>query len=172
MGEVLPEAPSVEGASLWVVRGAEMKSQEGFSVRGGSLSKSFVSGLVAFLIEHPYGRLLIDAGVGRNVYADLGKSARVMQALASIELEQATIDALATRDIQASDLRGIILTHSPWDHVCGREDLRDGPVWMTPEALDHARSDDAGGKLYRQLEAQDPFQLHDLTFPDGAYGPF
>jgi hypothetical protein len=28
------------------------------------------------------------------------------------------------------------------------------------------------GKLYRQLEAQGAFQLRELTFDDGAYGPF
>lgn len=172
MGDVLPEAPSVDGASLWVIRGAEMKSREGFSVRGGSLSKSFISGLVAFLIEHPHGRLLIDAGVGRKVSAHLETTPRLMRTLASLELEQPTIDALTGRGLEPSDLRGIILTHSHWDHVSGLEDLRDVPVWMTPEELDHARSDDAGGKLYRQLEALDRFQLHDLAFPDGAYGPF
>ncbi len=172
MGELLPEAPSVDGVAFWVIRGAEMKSQEGFSVRGGSLSKSFTSGLAAFLVEHPHGRVLIDAGVGRDVSSHLKTTPRLMQALASLELKQATIDALAARNLRPPDLRGIILTHSHWDHVSGLEDLREVPVWLTPEELAHARSDDPGGKLYRQLETRGPFELHDLTFTDAAYGPF
>jgi glyoxylase-like metal-dependent hydrolase (beta-lactamase superfamily II) len=45
-------------------------------------------------------------------------------------------------------------------------------VWITADELAHARSEDEGGKLYRQLEAEGPFQLHELTFDGGAYGPF
>ncbi|MGB5286299.1 MAG: MBL fold metallo-hydrolase, partial [Polyangiales bacterium] len=96
----------------------------------------------------------------------------LMQAVASLAVKQPTIDALAARGLGPQDLRGVVLTHSHWDHVSALEDLRDVPVWITPEELAHARSDDAGGKLYRQLEASGPFQLHELSFAGPAYGPF
>ena len=172
MGSVLPPAASIEGVSFSVIRGADMKSQEGFSVRGGSLTKSFISGLAAFMIEHPQGRLLIDAGVARDVREHLNAAPFLIRALASLSVKQPTIDALAAHGLAPGDLRAIVLTHSHWDHVSGLEDLREVPVWITPEELAHARSADEGGKLYRQLEARGPLELHDLSFPGDAYGPF
>ena len=172
MGPALPQPVSIEGVSFSVIRGAEMKSQEGFSVRGGSLRKSLATGLAAFMVEHPRGRLLIDAGVGRNVAKHLKTTPLLMRAVASLTVKRPTVDALAARGLGPQDVRGVLLTHSHWDHVSGLEDLREVPVWITPEELAHARSDDAGGRLYRQLEAGGQFQLHELTFVDAAYGPF
>jgi len=172
MGPSLPPAPSVEGVSFSVIRGGEMESQEGFSVRGGSLLRSFISGLVAFVVEHPRGPLLIDAGVARAVSEHLNTTPLLMRTLASLTVNEPTIDALAEQGIQPGDLRGIVLTHTHWDHVSGLADLREVPVWLTSQELAHARSDDDGGKLYRQLEAERPFRLHELRFSDGAYGPF
>jgi glyoxylase-like metal-dependent hydrolase (beta-lactamase superfamily II) len=115
---------------------------------------------------------LIDAGVARDVLEHVKTTPLLMRALASITVKRPTIDALVARGIEPGDLEAIVLTHSHWDHVSGLADLRDVPVWITADELAHARSEDEGGKLYRQLEAQGPLQLHDLTFDDGAYGPF
>jgi N-acyl homoserine lactone hydrolase len=172
MGPVLPQTASIDGVSFSVIRGAGMQSQEGFSVRGGSLTKSFITGIVAFVVEHPQGRLLIDAGVARDVQDHFETIPWLMRALASLTVKQPTVDALAARGIKPGDLRAIVLTHSHWDHVSGLADLREVPVWITAEELAHARADDEGGKLYRQLEAQGPLRLHDLIFDGGAYGPF
>lgn len=172
MGPALPHVAAVEGVSLSVIAGAEMNSQEGFSVRGGSLTRPFISGLAAFMVEHPQGRLLIDAGVARDVRDHLNTTPLLLRSLATLTVKQPTIDALAARGIAPADLQAIVLTHSHWDHVSGLADLREVSVWITPEELAHARSEDEGGKLYRQLEAEGPFQLHELTFDRGAYGPF
>jgi len=96
----------------------------------------------------------------------------LLQTLADLTVKQPTIDALAARGLEPGDLRGVVLTHSHWDHVSGLADLREVPVWITSEELAHARSDDEGGKLYRQLEAEGQLQLRELSFADGAYGPF
>jgi N-acyl homoserine lactone hydrolase len=168
MGPTLPPIVSVDGVSLSLIRGGEMKSREGFSVRGGSLMKPFISGLVAFVVEHPQGRLLIDAGVARDVSQHLKTTPLLMQTLASLTVKQPTIGALAGQGVDPADLRGIVLTHSHWDHVSGLADLREAPVWITSKELAHARSDDDGGRLYRQIEADGPLQLRDLTFSDGC----
>lgn len=172
MGPRLPPPVAVVSVTFGVIRGAEMTSQEGFSVRGGSLTRPFTSGLVAFVVEHPRGRLLIDAGVGRDVSEHLKTTPLLMQTLASLTVQRPTIDALEAHGLAPSDLRGIVLTHSHWDHVSGLADLREVPVWIAPEELEHARSDDDGGKLYRQLEAEGPFRLQELTYSSGTYGPF
>ena len=172
MGPVLPRAASIDGVSFSVIPGAEMKSQEGFSVRGGSLTKPLITGLVAFMVEHPQGRLLIDAGVARNAREHLKTAPLLLRTLASLTVKQPTIDALAAHGLEPHDVRAIVLTHSHWDHVSGLADLREVPVWITSKELQHARSEDEGGKLYRQLEAEAPLQLHDVAFTDDAYGPF
>jgi glyoxylase-like metal-dependent hydrolase (beta-lactamase superfamily II) len=172
MGPVLPDAVRVEGVSFSIIRGAELSSQEGFSVRGGSLMRPFVSGLVAFVVSHPSGRLLIDAGVGQDVRAHLDTTPLLMRALAKLTVRQATIDALGGSGLKPADVKGIILTHSHWDHVSGLADLRSVPVWISAQELAYARSDDDGGKLYRQLEAAGHFELQELTFASGPYGPF
>jgi len=172
IGPALPPPASIEGVSFSVIRGAEMKSQEGFSVRGGSLTKPLTTGLVAFMVEHPRGRLLIDAGVGRGVVEHLKTTPLLLRTLASLTVKAPTLDALSSRGLGPQDLRGIILTHSHWDHVSGLEDLREVPVWITPQELAHARSDDEGGKLYRQLEADGQFQLQELRFADDSYASF
>ena len=171
-GPKMVPAASVKGVSLSVIRSAELKSQEGFVVRGGLLTKPFISGLVAFVVEHPKGNLLIDAGVGQDIRQHFKTTPLLMRALASLTVNAPTIDALAAEGLEPSDLAGIVLTHCHWDHVSGLADLRDVPVWITPTELAHARSGDRGGKLYRQLEAEGSFQLKDLTFSDGAYGAF
>jgi len=170
--DTLPPPVAVEGVSFSVLRGAEMKSQEGFSVRGGSLTTPFTSSLAAFLVEHPQGRLLIDAGVARAVAEHLQTTSWMMRAVANLQVRRPTIDELADEGILPADLLGIVLTHSHWDHVSGLADLRDVPVWITADELAHARSDDEGGKLYRQLEAETSFDLRDLKVEDSPYGPF
>ncbi|MFZ1864476.1 MAG: MBL fold metallo-hydrolase [Polyangiales bacterium] len=172
MGPVLPPAHAVEGVSFSLIRGARMESREGFSVRGGSLTKAFTTGIVAFVVNHPEGTLLIDAGVGRHVRAHWQTTPLLMRALATLTVDEPTVDALDSQGLAPKDVDGIVLTHSHWDHVSGLEDLRGVPVWMTPGELAFARSEDPGGKLYRQLEAGGPFELRELIFPDGAYGPF
>jgi len=172
IGPALPPPSSIEGVSFSVIRGAEMQSQEGFAVRGGSLTKPLVTAVVAFMVEHPRGRLLIDAGAGRQVTEHLKTTPLLLRALASLTVKAPTLDALAARGLGPRDLRGVVLTHSHWDHVSGLEDLREVPVWITPEELAHARSDDEGGKLYRELEAHGQFQLEELRFAGDSYGPF
>jgi len=171
-GPVLPDAVSVEGVSFSIIRGAEMASQEGFSVRGGSLVTPFISGLAAFVVDHPRGRLLIDAGVGKDVRAHLETTPLLLRTLAKLTVHRPTAEALGDRGLQASDIAGVVLTHSHWDHVSGLAELRTVPVWITPEEIAHARSDDEGGKLYRQLEAEGPFVLRELSFAGNRYGPF
>lgn len=172
MGPVLPTATSPEGVSLSVIPCADMQSQEGFSVRGGSLLKPFTSALVAFVIEHPRGRVLVDAGIGRHVDEHLETTPWLMRAVASLTLHTATIDALVAGGLGPGDVEAVILTHAHWDHVSGLADLWPMPLFMTAVELEHARSDDESGRLFRQLEEAAPFDIRDLTFPDGPYGPF
>ena len=171
-GIPMPDNPKVEGVSLSVIPTATMNSLEGFSVRGGSLTEGFTSGIAAFVVEHPKGKYLVDAGAAREIEAHLETTPLLMRALAGLNLQQPTIDALKAGGIRPRHLRGIWLTHSHWDHVSGLADLGDDvPVWLPTEEIEYAWKDE-GGRLFRELQSQENLQIRKFQFTDGAYGPF
>lgn len=173
MGPVLPDVVAVEGVSVSILRSAEMTAQEGFMVRGGSLLKPFTTSIAAFVVEHPRGTLLIDAGVGRDAKKHFEETTpALMRALAEMSVKQPCVDALEAEGLTPQDIEAIVLTHAHWDHVSGVDDLRSVPVWLTPEELAFARVDDIGGELFRQLEATGPLELRELDFTGSAFGPF
>jgi len=168
----LPPNPEVKGVSLSVIPTAAMYSLEGFSVRGGSLGREFTSAISAFLIEHPQGKVLVDAGAAREIEAHLQTTPLLMRTLASLTLHQPTIDALQAGGLEPRRLSGIWLTHSHWDHVSGLADIGgDVPVWLNEEELEYAWRH-ASGQLFRELEAQAGLRVRKHQFTDGAYGPF
>jgi glyoxylase-like metal-dependent hydrolase (beta-lactamase superfamily II) len=126
---------------------------------------------VAVVVHHPRGPLLVDAGMGREGVAHLATTPRLMQAIVELDVARGTADALRQGGVAPSDLVGVLLTHSHWDHVSGLQDLPDLPVWMTPEEQVHA-VDDPGALLYRQLDAARPIDVHTLELTGGSYGPF
>ncbi|MEM8608070.1 MAG: MBL fold metallo-hydrolase [Myxococcota bacterium] len=171
-GVPLPALPNVDGVSVSVIPTAEISSLEGFSVRGGSMLNGFRSGVSAFLVEHPKGKFLIDAGVGRDVESHLGTAPALMRAVTNLDVLRPTVDALKAGGLEPRRLSGIWLTHGHWDHVSGLSDFQDKvPVWLTEEELQYLWQDDAG-QLFRELEAQFNLRLRKHQFTDGAYGPF
>ncbi|GAB4543909.1 MAG: MBL fold metallo-hydrolase [Haliangiales bacterium] len=171
-GVALPPNPKPAGVSLAVIPTAEIQSRAGFSVRGGALGSSFTSAIVAFLIEHPKGSILVDAGAGRDLRAHLATTPWLLQTFTELSLNQATIDALAAGGVEPSALREVWLTHSHWDHVSGLADFGDQvPIWLAAEELTHARSDDAGA-LFQQIEANVALRIGTQPLSDGVYGPF
>jgi len=171
-GEVaaLPAAGSVDVA-LSVLPTARVETQHGLSVRGASVTAPLTSAMVAFVVDHPRGRLLIDAGMGRNGVAHVATTPMLMQLIVDLELEHGTADALAAHGVEPADLDGVLLTHSHWDHVSGLEDLPGVPVWTTVEEKAYLAHDE-GALLYRQIDEAQPIDLHVLVLDDGPYGPF
>lgn len=172
-GVPLPISPGVKGVSVSVIPTAEIAALEAFNVRGGSFTNGFASAVAAFLIEHPRGRVLVDAGAAREIEAHTETTPLLMRAMSSLTLQQPTIDALKSGGLDPSQLSAIWLTHSHWDHVSGLADFRDRvPVWLTHEEVQYAWQDEVGGRLFRELQAQADLQLHKYQLSDGAYGPF
>ncbi|WP_428269423.1 MBL fold metallo-hydrolase [Haliangium sp.] len=167
----LPPVATVAGVTFSVIRSADIASRAGFTVRGASLLEPTTTAVAAFVVEHPRGRFLIDAGTAQDIEAHLAETPLLSRVLSETTVRQPTVDALAQRGLAPGDITGIILTHSHWDHTSGLADLRGVPVWMTPEELAFARTDDMG-VVFRQIEAAGPIELRELSFPDGAYGPF
>lgn len=166
----LPAAGSVDVA-LSVLPTARIETQHGLSVRGASVTAPLTSAMVAFVVDHPRGRLLIDAGMGRNGVAHVATTPLLMQLIVTLELEQGTADALAAHGVESTGIDGVLLTHSHWDHVSGLEDLPGVPVWVTAAERAYMAHDE-GALLFRQIDEAAPVDLHELVLDDGPYGPF
>ncbi len=172
-GVPLPPLPNVQAVSVSVISTAEIASLEAFSVRGGSFLNGFTSAIAAFLVEHPRGKVLIDAGAAREIEAHMKTTPWLMQAVSSLTLHQPTVDALKAGGLDPRRLLAVWLTHSHWDHVSGLADFSDEvPVWLTDEEIEYAWQDEDGGRLFRELQAQAKPRLRKHQLTDGAYGPF
>lgn len=169
----LPAPPEVKGVSLSVIPTAEISALEAFNVRGGSFTNGFTSAVSAFLLEHPRGKILIEAGAAREAEAHTKTTPLLMRAVSNLTLIEPTVDALKAGGIAPSQLSAIWLTHSHWDHVSGLADFRDQvPVWLTHEELEYAWGAEVEGRLFRELQAQANLQIRKHQLSDGAYGPF
>ena len=110
-GVPLPPGPGVQ-VSVSVVSTAEIASLHAFSVRGGSFTNGFTSAIAAFLVEHPRGKVLIDAGAARDIDAHMETIPWLMRAVSSLTLHQPTVDALKAGGLDPSRLSAVWLTHS------------------------------------------------------------
>jgi len=167
----LPRAPRVPGVSVEVIDTARVATQHGFSVRGAPLTAPLTSAMVAVLVRHPDGPILVDAGMSGDGVAHVDTVPWLMQVIIDLELSQSVVDGLAGAGLAPGDLRGVLLTHSHWDHVSGLEDLPGVPAWLTEEEEAYARTH-PDGELFRQLDAARPIEVRTLRLEDGPYGPF
>ena len=172
-GEVaaLPPAPAASSVALSLLPSAEIQTRHGLSVRGARLGDPLTSAMVAFVVEHPQGRVLIDAGMGREGVAHVATVPWLLRQFIDLELSQATVDGLAAGGVGPEDLEAVILTHAHWDHVSGLAELPGVPVVMSEEELAVARSGE-GDALFQMIDADVPIHTVTPGFEDGPYGPF
>ncbi len=171
-GIALPAAPRVAGVAVSAIPTASITSLEAFVVRGGSLTREYTSSIAAFLVEHPKGKLLIDAGAARDIGTHLQTTPWLMRKASKLTFHRSTLDALQQGGVPPSQLDAILLTHSHWDHVSGLADFGDQvPVLVTAEETEYAWQEE-GGQLFRELLPQAKLQVDEIQLLDGAYGPF
>lgn len=159
----LPEATPPAGMALYQLPTATFETRAILAFRGGSFRDKRHLAATAVLVRHPKGDFLIDAGFGAGVAAHRQaqpRTARVPYQAISTAREQ--LDA-AGYDIKA--LRGVLLTHTHWDHVSGLDELP-VPIWINENELRHAqeRSD---GKVFR--EVSQGHRIHQYEFDGPAY---
>ncbi len=168
----LPSPPSATDIKVWVVPTGSVESQHGFAVRGASLLEPLTSSMVAILVEHPKGRILIDAGMGRDGVAHVATIPLPLRAFIDLKLTGGIADVLKAGGVKIEDLQGVLLTHAHWDHVSGLADLPGVPVLLPRTELTWAESTDPGAELFRQIDKASPLKLVTYEYDGGAYGPF
>jgi glyoxylase-like metal-dependent hydrolase (beta-lactamase superfamily II) len=108
----------------------------------------------AWLIEHPEGPILVDAG-------ELAGARDMPIARFAIAPEQEIDRLLAERGVAPGDLRQVVLTHLHGDHINGLARLPGVPVLASAEAL-------RGGRALRRIGVTaTPIELD-----DGPFGAF
>lgn len=104
-----------------------------FAYRGSSFFDKRDFSIMALLVKHPQGDLLIDAGFGRNVRAHFKEMPFYFRAITDFNPCRAAADQLEEAGYDQKSLKGILLTHAHWDHVSGIEDFVETPVWINNE---------------------------------------
>lgn len=143
----LPPATPPANMAVYQLPTGTYQTRAAFAVKGGSFRDKRAFAATAVLVRHPKGDLLIDAGFGAHVAEHVSALPRMVRAPyhASATVSQQLDDIGYDR----SQLLGVLLTHSHWDHVSGLDGLQ-VPVWMNAEELRYAATD-PDGKVYRMV---------------------
>jgi glyoxylase-like metal-dependent hydrolase (beta-lactamase superfamily II) len=140
------------------------ETRAAFAVRGGSFRDKRHFAASAVLVRHPGGDLLIDAGFGADVAAHIGLLPVFVRA--PYRVARTVSRQLEAAGYDRGRLRGVVLTHSHWDHASGLDSLRGTPLWMNAEEQRYA-AEDPDGKVFRRVSQG--YEIHVYAFPDGPY---
>ncbi|MGW0955573.1 MBL fold metallo-hydrolase [Streptomyces sp. NPDC001212] len=137
------------------------ETRSAFAFKGGSFRDKRHFAATAILLQHPKGDLLIDAGFGSQVAAHI-------QSLPRIERAPYQVVSTASEQLEASGydrsrLRGVLVTHSHWDHVSGIDDLQ-MPIWINEDELRYA-SEDRDGEVFRIVSAGHKIHQYEFNGP-------
>ncbi len=162
----LPPASPPEGTAVYALTTATVGSTAMFAYRGGAVGEARPFVMTAFLVEHPRGSLLIDAGTASDGEAHFGAQSVLMTATSAYEPGAAPRDQLDAAGVSTSSL-AVVPTHAHWDHISGVADLPGVPVWLPDVEVDFIDGGDASTALAR--EVVDGGAIVRYGFDDGAY---
>ena len=159
----LPAAHPPAGVAIYQLPTGTYETRAAFAVKGGSFADRRHFAATAVLVRHPQGDLLIDAGFGAAVAEHVAMLPRL--ARAPYEVGQTVDQQLAASGYERSQLLGVLLTHSHWDHVSGLDELR-APVWMNAAERAYA-AQDPDGTVFRHVSPG--LDVHEYTLDGPAY---
>ncbi len=165
--DALPSAMPPAGMTLSALPTGAMESNAMFAYRGGSFSDKREFTMTAFLVHHPKGDLLIDAGFGRNLDEHTRTMPWLMRLMTAYSKSKSVMDQFGGNDYPADKLSGVVLTHAHWDHVSGLDDLpRKVPVWVTTTERSFISSRAAPTAL---INSFDNINYKEYRFDGGPY---
>ena len=130
---LLPPASPPPGTAVYRLPTGLVHRTAAFAYRGGSLLEPRDFAMMAVLVRHARGDLLIDTGFGRRIDAQVRDLPALFGAATRYERGPAAVDQLAAVGYDRGRLRGILLTHAHWDHASGLEDFPETPVLVSAE---------------------------------------
>ncbi|WP_240103328.1 MBL fold metallo-hydrolase [Streptomyces sp. MUM 16J] len=161
--EPLPEAAPPSDMALYQLPTGTYETRAIFAFKGGSFRDKRPFAATSVLIQHPQGDLLIDAGFGSQVDAHIQALPRIERA--PHQLGNTVSEQFKANDYDQSCLRGVLVTHSHWDHVSGLDDLQ-LPIWINEGELQYA-GQSKGGRVFREISGS--HRIHQYEFRGGPY---
>jgi N-acyl homoserine lactone hydrolase len=159
----LPEATPPGQMSICQLPTGTYDTRAAFAFTGGSFRDVRHFAATAVLVIHPQGDLLIDAGFGSDVAAHV--NAQPWFARAPYRAMSTASEQLAAAGYDHSRLRGVLITHSHWDHVSGLDQLQ-VPIWTNAGELRYA-GEARDGKVFRTVSKG--HEIHRYEFAEAPY---
>ncbi|AKT40314.1 MBL fold metallo-hydrolase [Chondromyces crocatus] len=161
----LPPATPPAGMTLHRLPTGFVHRRAASAYRGGSFFEERNSAVIAALIAHPRGDLLIDTGFGRDIDAQFQRLPLAFRLVTTYERALPAVEQLRAAGYEPNELR-ILLTHAHWDHTSGLADFPTTPVLITRE---ERRFVDEGG--VRTVVARSTSAVHyeEYDFEGGPY---
>jgi glyoxylase-like metal-dependent hydrolase (beta-lactamase superfamily II) len=139
------------------------ETRAAFAYTGGSFRDQRSFAATAILVNHPGGDLLIDAGFGSDVAAHV--HAQPWFARAPYQATSTASEQLNASGYDYGRLRGVLITHSHWDHASGLDRL-EVPIWTNAGELQYAAGS-RDGKVFRTVSQG--HQIHQYEFDSTPY---
>lgn len=159
----LPEAAPPPEMAVYQLPTGTYETRAAFAYAGGSFGDKRHFASTAVLVTHPRGDFLIDAGFGSGIAAHV--RAQPWLARAAYKATSSASEQLEAGGYDLSRLRGVLITHSHWDHVSGLEQL-DVPIWTNGGELQYA-AENRDGTVFRMVSKDR--QIHRYEFASAPY---
>lgn len=159
----LPAADPPLGMAVYQLPTGTYETRVAFAVHGGSFRDKRDFAATAILVEHPEGDFLIDAGFGSHVADHVRMLTPFTRA--PFQATRTAAQQLQDAGYDLARLRGVILTHSHWDHSSGLDSLPI-PIWINEAEREYAATD-GDGKVFRAVSPG--HEIHEYTFDGPAY---
>jgi N-acyl homoserine lactone hydrolase len=159
----LPEATPPPDMAIYQLPTGTYETRAVFAFQGGSLRDKRNFAATAILVTRPEGDLLIDAGFGSGIAAHV--RAQPWYARAPYRAAGTAGEQLDASGYDRARLRGVLITHSHWDHVSGLDQLH-VPIWTNADELQYAAKA-RDGKVFRTVSAG--HEIHRYEFGKAPY---
>jgi N-acyl homoserine lactone hydrolase len=162
----LPVATPPSDMAIYQLPTGTYETRAAFAFTGGSFRDKRPFAATAILVTHPRGDLLIDAGFGSDIAAHV--HAQPWFARAPFRASVTASEQLDASGYDRSRLRGVLITHSHWDHVSGLDQLQ-VPIWTNAGELQYA-GEARDGRVFRTVSKG--HEIHRYEFGNVPYLSF
>lgn len=159
----LPGATPPADMAIYQLPTGSYLTRANFAFQGGAFRNKRSFAATAVLVTHPQGDFLIDAGFGADIAAHV--HAQPWYARSAYQAAGTASEQLDASGYHRGRLRGVLITHSHWDHVSGLDRLQ-VPIWTNAAELQYA-AEARDGKVFRTVSPG--HQIHRYEFGGSPY---
>src|ERR1700728_3619322 len=159
----LPEATPPSDMAVYQLPTGSYETRASFAFKGGSFRDKRSFAATAILVTHPEGDFLVDAGFGAGIGAHV--HAQPWFARSPYQAAATASEQLDAGGYDRRRLRGVLITHSHWDHVSGLDQLQ-VPIWTNAGELRYA-AQAREGRVFRTVSRD--HEIHQYEFANAPY---